>query len=73
MARKACCMIWPSRAAVTPAAHECPAQWLPHAGINPLAAYGVGGLMPRVSSALGRLFTACHTLYGFSRITSMVK
>lgn len=44
-----------------------------HAGINPLQAYGVGGLMPRVSSALGRLFTACHTLYGFSRITSMMK
>ncbi|KAL4428595.1 hypothetical protein ABPG77_008907 [Micractinium sp. CCAP 211/92] len=42
-------------------------------GINPLQAYGVGGLMPRVSSALGRLFTACHTLYGFSRITSMMK
>ncbi|KAL4434374.1 hypothetical protein ABPG75_000815 [Micractinium tetrahymenae] len=42
-------------------------------GINPLQAYGVGGLMPRVSSALGRLVTACHTLYGFSRITSMMK
>jgi len=29
--------------------------------------------MPRVAAALGRLVTACHTLYGFSRITSMVK
>ena len=26
-----------------------------------------------VASALGKLMTACHTLYGFSRITSMNK
>lgn len=42
-------------------------------GVNPLQAYGVGGLMPRVASALSRLVLACHTLYGFSRITSMLK
>ncbi|PSC67904.1 furry homolog-like [Micractinium conductrix] len=42
-------------------------------GFNPLQGYGVGALMPRVCSALGRLITACHTLYGFTRLTSMVK
>ena len=46
---------------------------LPPAGFNPLQGYGVGALMPRVCSALGRLITACHTLYGFTRLTSMVK
>lgn len=53
--------------------HQRPFPWLSHAGINPLQAYGVGGLTPRISSALGRLVTACHTLYGFSRITSAMK
>lgn len=26
--------------------------------------------MPKVAAVLGRLMTACHTLYGFSRLTS---
>lgn len=46
----------------------CPAR--PSAGFNPLQAYGAGSLMSRVCAALGRLMTACHTLYGFSRLTS---
>ena len=29
--------------------------------------------MPKVAAALGRLMTACHQLYGFSRVTSMMK
>jgi hypothetical protein len=42
-------------------------------GHNLLGAYGVPGLMPRVAAALGRLMMACHQLYGFSRVTSMMK
>lgn len=42
-------------------------------GYNPLEAYGVGGLVPKLALALGRLVTACHQLYGFSRVTSMMK
>ncbi len=45
----------------------------PLPGYNPLAAYGAPHLMPRVAGALGKLMTACHTLYGFSRVTSMNK
>lgn len=45
----------------------------PGAGYNPLEAYGVGGLVPKLALALGRLVTACHQLYGFSRVTSMMK
>ena len=43
------------------------------AGYNPLESYGVPYLTPHVAAALGKLMTACHTLYGFSRITSMNK
>ena len=52
---------------------SCPARPRPAAGYNPLQAYGVPQLMPRVAGALGRLITACHTLYGFSRLTSAMK
>ncbi|KAI3439023.1 hypothetical protein D9Q98_001435 [Chlorella vulgaris] len=42
-------------------------------GYNPLDSYGAGALGQKVSAALGRLVTACHQLYGFSRVTSMLK
>ncbi len=55
-----------------PASPTCLPFPLP-TGYNPLEAYGVGRLLPKVASALGRLVTACHQLYGFSRVTSMMK
>ena len=55
---------------LTLAAHPPPGRTI---GYNPLQAYGVGGLLPRLEAALGRLLNACHQLYGFSRITSTLR
>ena len=40
-------------------------------GYNPLDAYGIGALMPKVSAALSKLVLQCHNLYGYSRMSSL--
>lgn len=39
-------------------------------GYNPLEAYGVPQLAPKVSAALSRVIASCHDLCGFQRLTS---